>query len=324
MNELVSLKMCCYNHEKYIKDAIESVLAQTYDNIEILICDDFSTDRTWEIIQSYIPVLQKRFRRVVVFQNSRNLGVCVSLNKLIAEIKSPIIFSLAGDDMMAKTYVEDIMHVVEKYPEVSVFVSDGYKVEEHVKYSELDAFALTPFYKQTPDFSIDTLFERLYWHNVIFAPGVTLKKEIYDKFGLYDPDIFIEDLEFWLRITRTKETKFLYIDKPLAFYRQSPNSVTSTVKNEHYLERSLRFMDASEKIIDKYGPYVGKDEYIRRKWAFLLDKRTFYKIDIPKEETKFLRDTLYPFIKENWHTLGWKQLVRYYHMYFNALRNRKS
>lgn len=56
---LVSLLLICHNHEKFIGDAIESVLAQTYDNIEIIICDDFSTDHSWKIIQSFVPELQK-------------------------------------------------------------------------------------------------------------------------------------------------------------------------------------------------------------------------------------------------------------------------
>lgn len=70
---LVSLLLTCYNHEKFIGDAIESVLAQTYDNIEIIICDDFSTDHSWEIIQSFVPELQKRFHRKDLEAKSKTL-----------------------------------------------------------------------------------------------------------------------------------------------------------------------------------------------------------------------------------------------------------
>lgn len=319
---LVSLLLICHNHEKFIGDAIESVLAQTYDNIEIIICDDFSTDHSWEIIQSFVPELQKRFHRVVVYQNPQNLGLILSMNKMVKEVRGAVTFWLSGDDMMAKNYVSDIMDACLEHPDASVFVTDGYWVDEADRYSELDISLLTPFYQQKPDLSKETLFQRLFWQNCIFAPGVSLRSEIYDKFGFYDPDICIEDLEYWLRISVTGETEFVYIDKRDVFYRKNANSATSKEKNEHYVERWLIFFEASEKIIEKYAPYVEVNEYIRRKFQFLLDEWQFYKRNIPKDECKILRSKLGPFVKMNWRALGWKQLIEYYRMYANALLNR--
>lgn len=321
---LFSVEIICYNHEKYIEDALKSVLEQTYDNIEVIICDDFSTDHSWEIIQSYVPRLQKRFKKVTAFQNPCNMGLTPSLNILIEEAAGSIVFGLSGDDMMAENYAEEIMQACIEHPDASAFVTNGYQVEEKTRYEDTDSLLLAPWYEQAPDLCKDTLFERLYWKNCIFAPGVSIKREVFDKFGFYDTNIFIEDLEYWLRISRTKETEFVYIDKPLVFYRKNPNSVSSQEKNEHYIERNLRLAAENEKIIDKYGAYIGEDEYVRRKWAFLLNERAFYRMNMPKDEKKVLQNRLYPFIKENWHTLGWKQLVRYYHMYVNALRNRRN
>lgn len=320
--DLFSLLIICCNHEKYIRDAIESALAQKYDNIEIIICDDCSTDHSWEIIQSSMPELQKRFNRVVAFQNPHNLGLTPSLNRMIEEANGAVIFPLSGDDMMTENYAADIMDACLKYPEASVFVTDGYWVEEKDKYSELNPSLLTPFYEQKPDLCKETLFERLYWHNCIFAPGVSLRSDVYDKFGLYDTDICIEDLEYWLRISRTKETEFVYIDKQDVFYRKNPNSASSKEKNEHFVRRWLTFLDASEKIIDKYAPYVEGDGYIRRKWQFLLDEWQFYRRNIPKDESKMLKSKLGPFVKANWRVLGWKQLIEYYRMYASALLSR--
>lgn len=321
-DRLVSIEVICYNHEKYIEDALKSVLAQTYDNIEVIICDDFSTDRSWGIIQSFVPELQKRFHRVTVFQNPCNMGLTTSLNKLIEKAVGSVVFALSGDDMIAEKYVEEVMQACIEYPDASVFVTNGYQVEEKTGYADTASLSLTPWYEQAPDLCKDTLFERLYWKNCIFAPGVSIKREVFDKFGRYDTDIFIEDLEYWLRISRTKETEFIYIDKPLVFYRKNPDSVSSQVENEHYIERNLRLAAEHEKIIDKYGVYVGEDEYVRRKWAFLLNERAFYRMNMPKEEKKVLQNRLYPFIKKNWRILGWKELITYYRMYFCVLRNR--
>lgn len=316
---IFSVLIICYNHEKYIEDAIKSVLAQTYRNIEIVICDDFSTDNSWEIIHAYMPELLKEFGRVVAFRNTKNLGLTMSLNKMILETNGTIIYALSGDDMISENYVTDIVNAYIEHPEVAVFVTNGLWVEEEVKYSEFDISSLDPFYTERPDFCKDTLFERLYWQNCIFAPGASLRKEIFAQFGLYDTNICIEDLEYWLRISLTKEIGFLYIDKTDVFYRKNPNSASSTVKNEHFLERFLLYLDANEKIIDKYGPYVKRDEYIKRKWAFLLEELTFYKRNIPQNERKILKEKIGPFIKKNWIMLGWKQLTMYYHIYILSL-----
>ncbi len=318
---LYSQLITCYNHEKYIADALQSALTQTYERMELILCDDCSKDRSWEIIQSYMPKLSERFERTVVFRNPENLGLTASLNKMIPEAQGYIVSLLSGDDMMAVNYVTDIMDASAGHPEASVFVTDGYPVEEKTRYAEIDTSVLIPFHSKKPDFNKDTLFERLYWHNCVFAPGASVRRDVYDKYGLYDPDICIEDLEYWLRISRTKETEFFYIDKQDVFYRKNPESVSSEEKNERFIARSLTFLEASEKIVEKYGPYVGEEEYIRRKWAFLLDERTFYKMNLPLKEKEMLKVKLRPFIKKNWHFLGWKQLVRYYHMYINAIRN---
>lgn len=316
---LFSVAIICYNHEKYIEDAIRSVLAQTYDDIEIVICDDASTDNSWGIIQSLMPELQKRFSRVISFRNVSNLGLIVSLNKMIDLVKGNIVYFLSGDDMLAENYSSDIMQACVEYPEASVFVTDGYRVDEKVKYSEIEIAPLTSFYTTKPDLCKDTLFERLYSRNCIFAPGVSLKREVYDKFGKYDVDIIIEDLEYWLRISRTKETEFVYIDKKDVFYRKNPGSMSSMVKNEHYIKRRQCFLKAEEQIIDKYGIYVERDVYIQRKWKCLLAEREFYSIDIPEEESIIIRKRMLPFIIRNLRVIGVRSLLTWIHMYAVSL-----
>lgn len=319
---IFSVLISCYNHEKYINDALQSVLAQTYCKVELIICDDCSTDHSWDFIQSAIPELKERLYRVLAFRNESNRGLIFSLNKMIMEVEGDVIFLLSGDDMMAKDYASDIMQAGMEYPEASAFVTNGYWVEEQDRYQDIDPSILKQFYEKKPDLCKDTLFERLYWENPIFAPGVSLRKEVYHKFGLYDEDIFIEDLEYWLRITRTGETEFIYIDKRDVFYRKNPNSVSSKVKNEQYAAKWLHFLDAREKIIDKYGVYVGKEEYVKRKWAFMLEEDRFYQLNIPRDEKVILRKKWWSFVKKNRKELGWKKIVTFCQIYGNALKKR--
>ena len=74
---LVSVLMPNYNCEKYISEAIESILNQSFTDFEFIIIDDGSTDRSWEIIQKYA----QRDKRIVALQNSKNLKICKTLNR---------------------------------------------------------------------------------------------------------------------------------------------------------------------------------------------------------------------------------------------------
>ena len=78
-NPLMSVIMSVYNSKEYLNEAIESVLFQTYSNFEFLICDDFSTDNSLGIIESYA----KKDNRIKVFRNNENKGLPSNLNHLI-------------------------------------------------------------------------------------------------------------------------------------------------------------------------------------------------------------------------------------------------
>ena len=71
--------MSAYNNENTIKQSLDSILNQTYKNIEILVIDDFSTDTTFEILKDY----SLKFKNLKIFQNNENIGLTRSLNKLI-------------------------------------------------------------------------------------------------------------------------------------------------------------------------------------------------------------------------------------------------
>ena len=93
MNELVSIVMPSYNTAKYISDSIKSVLAQTYQNWELLIVDDCSTDNTLEIVKSFSDT------RIILLQNEKNSGAAVSRNYALRGAKGKWIAFLDSDDI---------------------------------------------------------------------------------------------------------------------------------------------------------------------------------------------------------------------------------
>ena len=79
-DSLVSVAMATYNGERFIKEQIDSILRQTIQSIEIVICDDCSTDNTWEILQEYA----KYDLRFKIYRNDTNLGFCKNFEKAIS------------------------------------------------------------------------------------------------------------------------------------------------------------------------------------------------------------------------------------------------
>ena len=98
MKEKISVIMSVYNDEKNIANAVESILSQTYENFEFLILDDFSTDGTLSILDSY----HKQDSRIYLHKNKKNLGLTKSLNILIKKCKGQIIARQDSDDVSYK------------------------------------------------------------------------------------------------------------------------------------------------------------------------------------------------------------------------------
>jgi glycosyltransferase involved in cell wall biosynthesis len=97
MKDLISFCITCYNQEEFIKESIESALAQDYDNLEIIISDDCSKDKTYEIAQeivnNYIGI-----HKVYLFRNDKNLGISENRNRVLRKAKGSWIISQDGDD----------------------------------------------------------------------------------------------------------------------------------------------------------------------------------------------------------------------------------
>lgn len=115
-NQLVSLLMTAYNREQYIGEAIESVLASTYTNFELIIVDDCSTDATFEIAKKY----EQTDGRVIVYKNKTNLGQFKNRNTAASFAKGDYIKYFDSDDIMNNDLLEITMQAMQAFPQASV------------------------------------------------------------------------------------------------------------------------------------------------------------------------------------------------------------
>jgi glycosyltransferase involved in cell wall biosynthesis len=118
--KLVSVLMPVYNVEKYIKEAIESVLMQTYQNIELIVVDDGSTDRTTEIVEQAV-CLDPRVR---LLKLGRNIGIVGALNEGLKHCSGDFVARIDGDDLMHSTKITTALSFLERNSDVGIVGSN--------------------------------------------------------------------------------------------------------------------------------------------------------------------------------------------------------
>lgn len=204
---LVSIIMPAYNAQAYIAQSIESVLAQTYKNFELLICNDASKDNTLEIITN----LSKLDDRILLLENKNSKGVSGARNTAIFESKGKYIAFLDSDDLWHKDKLEKQINLLEeKYDLISCAYATFPQNRNHVK-----NIRKAPKYATFDDMLKGNLIGNL--------TGVYNAAKL-GKF--YQKNIGSEDYLMWLEITK-KAGQVHFINDILAFYRVLPNSLSA-------------------------------------------------------------------------------------------------
>lgn len=231
---LVSVVIASYNHAPYIEASIESVLAQTYRNIELLVIDDGSKDDSVERIRR----LQESHG--FDFRVQKNQGLSRTLNEAIARANGGLIAPFGSDDIMLPERIEKQVAYLQGKPEVGICAGNIQEVDEH------GDFRHPP--KALPLRRLD--FEDVFLDRKPGAPAPTLlfRREALDKVGGFDPHIRLEDLLIELKITRAGYCLDILPDV-LAYYRVH---ATNTYKN-------YRFM--VDNVLKTYGQFADHPAY---------------------------------------------------------------
>jgi len=124
---LVSIGLPVYNGENFLEEALDSILSQTYSNIELIISDNASTDRTREICEAYAA----RDDRIRYLYNETNLGAAKNYNLLVDEARGPYFKWAAHDDIIAPTFIERCVEVLEQDPGLVLAYPLSVVIDEH-------------------------------------------------------------------------------------------------------------------------------------------------------------------------------------------------
>jgi glycosyltransferase involved in cell wall biosynthesis/2-polyprenyl-3-methyl-5-hydroxy-6-metoxy-1,4-benzoquinol methylase len=188
----VSVIMSVYNGEKYLREAIESILNQTFTDFEFVIVNDGSTDNSLEILKSYDD------ERIRVINNEKNIGLTKSLNKALKVARGEYIARQDADDVSLPDRFEEQMKYFERYPEVALLGTSIYLIDENGKIVGKRIVLAKP--------SIKDLFKG----NQFNHGSVMFKKEVINQLGGYNELIrYSQDYELWLRIAKHCEVRNL-------------------------------------------------------------------------------------------------------------------
>ncbi|MCX8464127.1 glycosyltransferase family 2 protein [Bacteroides fragilis] len=121
ISPLVSIVIPVYNRERYIGDAIKSAISQTYQNIEIIIVDNCSTDSTWEILNTWM----KKDHRIKIYQNKTNIGPVLNWSECFKHVTGEYTKILWSDDWMSSTFIEKC---ISAFQINTAFVLSGYQI----------------------------------------------------------------------------------------------------------------------------------------------------------------------------------------------------
>lgn len=212
----VSVLMPVYNGEKYLKDAIESVLSQTFTDFEFIIIDDGSTDNSAAIIK------QLNDHRIRLYYQV-NEGLAATLNRAVGLAKGKYLARQDADDVSLPRRFEKQVEFLEARPDYGM-VGTWAEIWEKTRKTERS--------HKHPSDNLTLMFDLLF-DNYFVHSSVMIRKAIFDKIGLYATEKARqpEDYELWSRVLRHEGFKVGNIPEVLVIYREVPSSICRTGVN---------------------------------------------------------------------------------------------
>jgi glycosyltransferase involved in cell wall biosynthesis len=209
----ITVLMPVYNAERFLREAIDSILSQSYRNFEFLIIDDGSTDRSAELVKSYNDP------RIRFIQNEHNLGVSATLNKGIDLARTDLIARMDADDISYPKRLQKQYEYMLVHPDCALLSTWCRVVTEDRQFVRLERYR-TKFY-----------YYNLTFECVIYHPTIMFRKSMIEEVGKYSMP-HSEDFDlFWRTSIHYKISNLM---EPLLDYRMSSTSLNSVLRKREY------------------------------------------------------------------------------------------
>ena len=241
-NPLVTVIIPAYNHEQFIAQSIRSVINQDYENIELVILNDGSRDKTHDVICTLVDECRQRFPRFE-YINKANEGLAKTLNRGVLWAHSDYITTIASDDLMKPCKVSCLLNaLVEAGADVGLAYADAEFISDEGQQIGLDRYSrnceptkgwdsfIRFDTRHRPDVKIGENsfdYKVLLRGNFLPAMSVMWRRSVLTQVGMFTPGVVIEDWDLWMRLARTCQG--VYVDKIVASYRWHDSNTVKTM-----------------------------------------------------------------------------------------------
>lgn len=202
---LVTIICLCYNHERFVIEALKSAITQTYPRVQLIIVDDASTDHSKRLITSFV----KDHPDVIFVSHEENLGNCRAFNSGFVHARGEFIIDLAADDVLLAGRVETGVRAFAGLDETyGVQFGDAFIIDEQGQSLGLHSDRYPSSSIPQGDIYMDVI-KRFF----ICGTSIMIRKNVVDQMGGYDEALQYEDFDLWVRSSR--QFKYFYIPVPL-------------------------------------------------------------------------------------------------------------
>lgn len=223
---MVSVILITYNSARYVLETLESVRAQTWKNIELIVSDDGSTDHTVQICSNWLAENKDRFPSTKLITVPQNTGIPANCNRGFLASGGDWIKMVSGDDLLIDNAIEDNLEYARQFPDASFIASDVREIDENgvlirdkVTNEGLVFFTGIPSAKKQ-------LKAYSRWPAFLNTPTFFCRKEVMEKIGYCDEEFKIyEDITMVIRAME-RGFKLHYMKKPTVEYRIHRNSIS--------------------------------------------------------------------------------------------------
>lgn len=276
----ISYVVFCYNQQQYIRMALEAAFAQTYDNLEIVVSDDCSTDNTYKIVEKMCSDYAGP-HRIILNRNSDRLGLIGHVNKLFSLATSDYLIVAAGDDYSHPERAEVISKYLTDKP--LLLYSDYLPVDENNN--------IVAFQRPRTDIEKEDLLSIALSNSLLVGATAVWHKDLVALFGEIKRAGAYEDLVFGYRAALLSSVQ--YIDRKLVFYRINQGiSSSGEVGRERSTKNLLAFRDSLEqRLDDTFSLKMENWGIVLRLW--LKIKLVESEIDLYRSKKRFFRACLY-------------------------------
>lgn len=249
----VTVILTSYNHAKYLREAVDSALNQTFTDFELIIWDDASTDDSWEIIQSYND------SRIKPFRNEKQSLARYGMNKAIQEVaRGEYIAIHHSDDAWLPEKLEKQVAFLDANPNIGAVFSDLLVMDEHSELVPENSHSYQKLFAQPNRSRHEWLNHFFYKGNALAHPSVLIRKQCYSDCGVYRFGFPAADYDMWVRLCMRYEI-YVLSEKLIKFRIRDYAANTTGDRRDNRLRTLFQY----HQILRNYLNIIAPDELLK-------------------------------------------------------------